>query len=260
MKIDEKDAERLARDLIGEIAAEWENKPDAYHVEKDGEHIFVFTLQPAKITRDGRTIERPASTSVIHFNPLAEATEIVVSLASNLEESVDKTIVDYVLPRDSKHLIRQMLVSAPGVFRDATWQARIVAETLHKVEINRVFGRPDIAREEIDSAVVIIVERLRDGLGRIPKTRRPKITNFTIHTALRKYLNEYDQTGAVPSQRQFAKAIGVTPKGWRSFLEKHSLGEHESAVKKWLAELSASDRQMHERVGTLRKRKSPQGD
>jgi hypothetical protein len=47
MPIERKDAERLARDLIKEIASEWDESLFTTCYEENGNYIFVFTLVPA---------------------------------------------------------------------------------------------------------------------------------------------------------------------------------------------------------------------
>lgn len=257
---DEKDAEGIAGDLIAEIASEWKDRSEAYHVEKDGKHFFVFTLQPSRVIRYAHVVERPASDSIFHFNPLAEATEIVMSCAFKIENSVDASMREDLIRMHAKTYIKQMLTSAPDVFRDAMWQARIVAETLCSLETMQTFGRPDIARGLVNSAVAMIEEKARDGFGRISKARKPKINQFSIHTALRMSLDDFKRDGTIPSQRRFAKAVGVTAKGWRDFLKKRKLGVHDSTVRQWLEELLASDQRREERMGTIYKGDNPRGD
>lgn len=54
MPIDRKEAERLARDLIAQVASEWEMTPLTHCIEENGAHIFVFTLAPGGMTHDGQ--------------------------------------------------------------------------------------------------------------------------------------------------------------------------------------------------------------
>jgi hypothetical protein len=153
-----------------------------------------------------------------------------------------------------------MLIVAPNVFGDAMWQARIIAEALCAIEILQPFGRPDIAREHVNATVKLIEDRVREGFGRISEARIPKISSFKIHTALRHFLDKFREAGEVPSQRQFAKALDVTPKAWREFLAKHALGKHELIVKQWLDELLAQDHRLESRLGSINRGDSPQGD
>jgi len=110
-----------------------------------------------------------------------------------------------------------MLRMAPLLFWDAEWQARILAEAKCAMEVTRTFGRPDLARSILEQALDLARHTMKKRLPPVPVTRNPKINQFTIHTALRKFFPKFKETGELPSQRQFAKAIGVTPKAWRSF-------------------------------------------
>jgi hypothetical protein len=75
----------------------------------------------------------------------------------------------------------------------------------------------------------------------VSKTKNPKINRASIGSALEKFLIRFKETGALPSQRQFALAIGVTPKAWRSFLANHYLDKHEVTIKQWYAFLAAKE-------------------
>jgi hypothetical protein len=130
-----------------------------------------------------------------------------------------------------------MLLVAPEVFSDALWQLRIFSNALVGVQWRLAFGRPDRARALVDTAVLFIEQRVRQRFGPIYKGRNPRIHDFSIHTALRTFLPKYRRTGQLPSQNQFAKALGVTAKGWRDFLKKHNRGKHEQVVKEWLDKL-----------------------
>jgi hypothetical protein len=235
MTIDGKDAERIAKDLIREIASEWVNTPTARCIEENGTHIFEFTLQPGTVIRYARQVERPIATSIFRFDPLAEATEIVMSVAFtyllHMNPPIDMTMTDLILRNNAKPRINQMLISAPDVLRDAMWQARIIGETLYEIEVMRLFGRPDIGRGLVNSAVAMIENKLRERFGKIPQKQKPKISSISIVGALSKFFPQFKETGQLPSQRQFAIALGVTPKGWRTYLDRNHLGNHESFVK-----------------------------
>lgn len=239
MTIEGKEAERIAKDLIGEIASEWVDTPAARCVEENGSHTFVYTLLPVRIVRDDRLVERPAAISTFHFNPLAEATQIVMKCASLTEHVEYADMRDFLIRRDAKHLIRQMLIAAPQIFGDAPWQARIIAEALHGIDISLTFGKLDTARGHVNSTVDMIAQKVREGFGQISEARNPKINQFSINHALKVCYRKYKETGEIPSQRQFAKVLEVTPKAWRAFLTKHNLDTHEVIVKQWLEELRA---------------------
>jgi hypothetical protein len=130
-----------------------------------------------------------------------------------------------------------MLDIITPIFQDAMWQSRTIAHNLISIETMKAFGRTDVAREIINSTVSMVEEKLRDRLGRIASKRPPKITAFKLHTALRTFLPEFRETGKVPSQMQFAKELGVTAKGWRTYLTNKDLPKHEVIVKQWLQEL-----------------------
>jgi hypothetical protein len=240
MTIDGKEAERIAKDLIGEIASEWTDAPNARCVDEDGEHIFIYTLPPVRIVRDDLLVERPAAISTFHFNPLAEATEIVISIDSKLGIGIDNLgMRDYLTRRDAKHQIRQMLIAAPQIFGDAPWHARIIAEALYGIEVSLTFGKPDRAREHVNTTADMIAQKVREGFGQISKARNPKINQFSINLALKVFYRKYKETGEIPSQRQFAKQMDVTAKAWRDFLTEHNFDKHEVIVKEWFEELRA---------------------
>jgi len=239
MIIDGKGAERIAKDLIREIASEWVNTPITRCVEENGSYIFECTLEPGLVIRYARKVERPIAPSVFRFDPLAEATEIVIDCAFTLEQRAP-TMTELIIRINAKPRIRQMVVSAPDVFTDAMWQARIVGDTLHSLETLQPFGRPDIARGLINSTVAMIENRVRDRFGKVRQKQKPKISQFSLSTTLKTFFPTFEETGQIPSQRQFAKALGVTAKGWRDYLKKHQLGKHHSIVKRWLEELLSS--------------------
>jgi len=243
MEIDSKTAETIARELLRKIASEWQDVPNIHCAIEKGDPIFVLTLEPGEIVRYARRVERPFANSTFHFNPLAEATEIVISCASHLDEREVpySEIREHAIRDSSESRIRQMIFSAPKIFQDAMWHARVVGETLVGLDLMRVLGRPDIARGLIKSTLAMFEDKFSERLGRIRQKQKPKISEFGIHTALRMFLADFKQTGKVPSQRRFAAALKVTPKGWRDFLLTHGLGKHEVIVKKWLDELLIAD-------------------
>jgi hypothetical protein len=239
-----KDAESIARELLAEIASEWIDTPTTRCVEEDGSYIFVFTLPPAKVISDGRVVKRPAAISTFHFNPLAEATEIVRGSDLRFPTGVgidNAGMSESVLREITKPKILQMLRSASDVFTDAMWQARIIADTLCAVETMSVFGRQDITRLYVNSTLDMIREKMRERIGPIHQARNPKITESSISTALRSFFPKFRETGEIPSQRQFAKTVGVTAKAWRDYLKKNQLGKHESIITRWFEYMLTSD-------------------
>lgn len=241
MPTDPKDAESIAREIIAEIASTWTNTRHCRCKKEKGSYIFVYTLPPAIVVRNARAVERPNAISTFHFNPLAEATEMVANCRVRLASYSDPSVANHTIRDNAKERILQMLTSAIDVFIDSTWHARIVAETLVGLKTMRVFGRPDIARELADATVEEIEKKVRQRFGRISKGRNPKINNFTISTALKHFLPQFKEAGKIPSQNQFAKTLGVTPKGWRDFLTKAQLADHEATVKLWLVQMLAQE-------------------
>jgi hypothetical protein len=229
MTIDGKEAERIAKDLIREIASEWKDTPSARCTEEDGFYVFEFTVQPSQIIRYARGVERPHSPSVFRFNPLAEATEIVIDCATQLTQQVSTSdsMTLVLIISNARPRIYQMLRLAPTVFEDAMWQARIIADTLHDLETMKMFGRPDIARGLVNSTVAMIETKLRDRFGRIKQKQRPRLTVVQISTAIATFLPAFEKSGAIPSRNKFAKQLGVSAKGWRDYLSRHQLGEHD---------------------------------
>lgn len=240
MPIERNDAEQLARDLIKEIASDWETNLFTTCYEENGEYIFLFTLVPGDLERGaGGIIKRPRAPSGLQFNPLAEVTEIVLACFRELE---DKSIGDEefrrVLAYDNamRWTLRMLDITIP-VFQDAMWQSRTIAHTLISIEVLKAFGSTGKARELIDSTIRLVEGKLRDRLGRIRSKRKPKISAFTLNTALRTFLPKFREEGKVPSQNQFAKVVGVTAKAWRTYLTKNKLPKHEAIVRQWLQDL-----------------------
>lgn len=131
MSLDREDAERIARELIAEIGSKWEDTSRIVCVKDQHDaYIFVFALPPAPLMRNGVLIERPAAFSTFHFDPLAEATEIVARCDFDLGLMADGTTKDTHLRQNAKERINEMLLSAADIFSDAMWEARITAETL----------------------------------------------------------------------------------------------------------------------------------
>jgi hypothetical protein len=255
MTIDDKDAERIARELIAEIASEWIDTPGARLLQQDGSYIFEFILAPTEIVRYTRIVERPAAISTFHFNPLAEAAEIVFDIALK-SDLVDTPLSPANLRLDAKQQIHHMLLITPRLYMDAMWQARIIANTVSGLENLRVAGRPDIARELAKHSMERIEARVRSYLGHISSARNPRINDWSITNALTKFLPKFKETGKIPSQNQFAKALGVSPKGWRDFLKKQQLSDHKATVNLWLRSLLAREQQQ---PGSISEGESPHG-
>ena len=154
--------------------------------------------------QNGLLVDRPAAFSTFHFDPLAEATEIVARCDF---EKAKNTF----LRQNAKERIEQMLRSAGDIFSDAMWEARITSETLCRLKNINLLGRFNVARKSIDETVGLIGERARKRFGTLPKSRSLRINQVTIGVALYKFFKTFKETGDLPSQRQFAKAIGVTP-------------------------------------------------
>ena len=96
------------------------------------------------------------------------------------------------------------------------------------------FGNPVKARALIDSGLRLIADKMRRRFGPISKARKPKINDFTVHTAVISFLPQFRITGQLPSRNQFAKALNVTPKAWRDYVQEHPRGDHELIVREWL--------------------------
>jgi hypothetical protein len=234
MDIDDKDAEQIARSLLCEIAFGWEDTPAIRCLKENDAYIFEYTLQPSAIYRYAHLVKRPTSPSVFRFNPLAEATEIVISAAETLNPDLanDARIAQIAIPNIARSRIMQMLISAPDVFTDAMWQARIIGETIPSVIGMQARGRPDIARGLINSAMAMIEKKIREYFGEIRQKQKPKISQWSIEVALWEFASIFKETGQIPSQRRFAKALGVTPKGWRDHLDNNKLGDHDSFIRR----------------------------
>ncbi len=237
MTIDRKDAENLARELIKEIASEWEDTPNNKCVLENGSYVFILTLQESDDLRFTR-VDPNSPPSIVHFNPLAEAIEIVALVANEVEpSSKDSELFHSIIRSNVESRIRQMLLSAPDVFSDGLWQLRIISNALVGVHWLSVFGNTVKARAAIETAISLIEEKIRRRFGPIPKGRNPKIHDFSLQTAMLGFLETFRSTGELPSRRKTAKALGVTPKAWRDFVQEHPKGDHELIVKEWLEEL-----------------------
>lgn len=236
MNIDNKDAERLAKDLISEIAPDWGETPTVRVIKENDSYIFEYTLQPGKVVRSARVVERPNAPSVFRFNPLAEATEIVISTAftMNMALASNPKIAQIAIRNIARSRIIQMLISASDVFTDAMWQARMIGETIPGVRSMKASGRPDIARGLIKSVMAMFEKKLRNYFGEIKQKQNPKINQQSVTTALATFYPMFRNTGQIPSQRQFARTLGVTPKAWRDYLRNNQFGDHDTVVRQWL--------------------------
>jgi len=65
MRIDAKDAERIARELIAEIVNEWQSVKGTEIVLDGDTYLFQFSLEPTEIYRYAHRVERPASNSLL---------------------------------------------------------------------------------------------------------------------------------------------------------------------------------------------------
>ncbi len=244
MPIDRAQAQRIALDLIAEIASEWKTTDASRCVKRGGYYLFEFVIEPTRYTRlvtGPLDLTRFADSTVL-FNPFVEATEIVLEDIDKLAgTTMDAEMRDYIVRRDGKTEILQMLTMAPDIFKDAIWQTRIMAGTVRSSQVLNTFGRPDLARGIVNSALDSIRDRVKKRLPRISNTRNPKINQFTISTALKTFFPKFKETGELPSQRQFAKAIGVTAKAWRTFLTNHSFDTHEVTIKEWYEVMLAKE-------------------
>jgi hypothetical protein len=225
MEVEE--AERIARQIINDFVANWTDTPTARHVERGGDHVFIFSVKPEPEIRAGRKIKMPLCLSEFQFNPLAEAMAIVLSN--------DRTQVDAVaMQQKSEKQVAQMMVIAPDIFGQAMWQARVIAGTLTNLPMMFQIGRFDIARGLVNSTLAMIEGKLRDGMGTIPNTRNPRITNFGLNLAIKTFIKGFEHDGSIPSQRKFARQLKVSEKAWRDFLQGEQKGrKHEDVLRGW---------------------------
>jgi hypothetical protein len=237
MPLDYKDAEGIARELIAKIASEWKDTPNNRVVLENDSYVFILTLQESNELRL-TTVDPNSPPSIVHFNPLAEAIEIVALIADEVEpSSKDSELFHSIIRLNAESRIRQMLFAAPGLFSDALWQLRIISNALVGVHWLTTFGSTVKARAVIETAISLIEEKIRRRFGPISKGRNPKIHDFALQTAMLGFLERFRSTGELPSRRKTAKALGVTPKAWRDFVQEHRKGDHELLVKEWLEEL-----------------------
>lgn len=240
MPLDYKDAERIARELIAKIASDWKDTPRNRCVLENDSHVFILTLQTSNDLRFTR-VDPKSPPSILHFNPLAEATEIVALTANELEPTLkDSDLLDDSIRSNSESRIRQMLRAAPGVFSDGLWQLRIISNALVGVHWQIAFGNTVKARAIMETAIKFIDDRIRLRFGPIKKGRNPKIHVFSLNTALLGFLKRFRSTGRLPSRNQVAKALNVTPKAWRDYVQEHASGDHEKLVKQTLEHLDKS--------------------
>ena len=75
---------------------------------------------------------------------------------------------------------------------------------------------------------------MRRRFGPISKSRKPKINDFSIDAAVMAFLPNCRSTGRLPSRNQFAKALSVTPKAWRDYVQEHRSADDELIVREWL--------------------------
>src|ERR1051325_2028562 len=123
--VDQTDAERIARELLSKIASQWTNTERNKCRLENGSYIFVLTLEP---TNDLRLTSFDLNTppSILHFNPLMEATEIVALCANESARSTkDEAMLDGIIRSNAETRIHKMLLTAPDIFSDALWQLGI---------------------------------------------------------------------------------------------------------------------------------------
>lgn len=234
MYLDHKEAERIARELLAKIASEWKDTERNRCVTENGSYIFVLTLEPS---RDARLTSFDLDTppSILHFNPLNEATEIVALTALDAQRATDdKEKFDFFIRYYAEGRIAQMVLAAPDIFSDAMWQLGIISTTVVGAQMSNAVGKPVTARALIDTALSMIEDRIRHRFGPISKARNPKVNDFTLTTAVTEFLPKFRKTGQLPSRNQFAKALKVTPKAWRDFVKAHPKANHELIVREWL--------------------------
>lgn len=234
MYLDHKEAERIARELLAKIASEWKDTERNRSVLENGSYIFVLTLEPSRDARlTGFDLDTPPS--ILHFNPLMEATEIVALTALDAQRATnDEERFDFFVRSHAERRIAQMVLAAPDIFSDAMWQLGIISTTVVGAQMQSYVGRPVTARALVDSALFMIEGRIRQRFGPIPKGRNPKINEFSIQTAVISVLPKFRSTGELPSRNQFAKALKVSPKAWRDFVQAHQKNDHELIVRDWL--------------------------
>ena len=229
-----KEAERIGRELLSKIASEWKDTERNRCVLENGSYIFVLTLKPSHDLRL-TSFDLDTPPSILHFNPLTEATEIVALCANEgAKATKDAVMLDVIIRSNAESRIHQMLVAAPDILSDALWQLGIFSTTLVGVQTLRTFGNPVKARALIDSALRLIVDKMRRRFGPISKARKPKINDFSVHTAVIGFLPDFRKTGQLPSRNQFSKALKVTPKAWRDFVQAQPKADHDLIVREWL--------------------------
>jgi formylglycine-generating enzyme required for sulfatase activity len=235
-------ARTIAGELIAEIVREWKSTRDVYYIERSGYHLFEFVIEStpyARIVLGPQDADSQSSAnSSVRFNPLAEATEIVFAALEkthtlHLLEQINDEERNRIVRRDAKAEILNMIRVAPDLFRDAVWQAQLIGGTTRAVKQIIPSGRLDIARGMVNSSLTAIQNRLKKRFPKVSKAKKLKISDAAIASAIEKFLPQFRQTRALPSQRQFAIAIGVSPKAWRLFLTRYDLDKHEVTIKQW---------------------------
>ena len=231
MAIDRTHAQSIARDLITKIASDWPPVATSRCTKRRNQYIFEFVLGRPLYTED--PIDLRPGDSLVRFNPLKEATEIVLDHFERLKHIADVGMREEIVRLNAETRIQEMIGIAPLLFWDASWHAGLLAEVKCTMAVMHTFGNPKAARETLESALELVRQKMKKRLPPIPSTKNPKINQFTINHALKTFFPKYKDTGEIPSQRQFAKVIDVTPKAWRTYLANHSLPRHEDTVKRW---------------------------
>ena len=251
LEIAYRDSHRIAHELIAEIASEWTDTPTSRCIQEADRYIFEFVLLPHLYMRFAEPFL--AAESTIRFDPLSEAIEIVLDYIRKLRAmtEMDSEMKDHIIRRDAKARIQQMLNLAPHLFLDTVWQTRIMAEAVCGLELMRTFGKADSARTIVRETLDGIEGRLKKHLGRVSSKRNRKINQSTIHTALMKFFPQFKRSGKLPSQGQFAKAIGVTPKAWRTFLANRHFDKHEITIKEWYEIMLAKETGPEKSIGII---------
>ena len=190
--------EQIARELIAEIASEWEDTPEAFKSERDGRIIFTFV------------INQHNGSSVFYYDPQTEAEQAVEDSGSFFAGRV----------------IRHMLAIAKQHFGNSHWQLREIASAQVSISDYEFFGMPDARKRRIEATMKLFAERLQEQLGGVKKGRNQK-PGLSAHAICNTMLHFKEQ----PSQNKLAAVLKVSAKALREWRKERGFDTHEDFLK-----------------------------
>jgi hypothetical protein len=189
----------LARELIAEIASEWEDTPEAFKSERDGRVIFTFV------------INQHNGSSVVNYDPQTEAEQILEDSGLVFGERV----------------IRHMLATAKQHFANSLWQLREIAlAQVHLFDLE-FLGTSKNRKDRIKAVTALFTERLQEQLGGISRGADTVLSDLIVYNAVL----QFREFKVHPSQNKLAEVLRVSPKTLREWRKKRGFNTHETFLK-----------------------------